>query len=390
MGRMYASKTRPLALLLAAGTLAGCSSYQFDAERPEWRKRAEAQCMARGDWQALMREPDFRQMAAMAEQKFPTAIARARTNGPMTTVAEGPNGRPDYRAPIAATPGRVDGAVRPSRIVALPPSPSDSLSPLDPAPRPGAIGGTVASAPLPSGFGAPPARLGETVPSQRLASAGQISPKFRADPSAAIDDDPAPKLGGIYYGAAGQSFPAGALVPRSGPTFSRDAIRPTKEIDGPSNCGADAPLRISAVPNAGVTISEAMPVNCPTTVAFGTWLRDVVQPASIAHFGQPVASVVSMGSYSCRPMYHRPGNPMSEHSYANAVDVAGFVLQDGTRISLKRDWKEADARGGFLRDVHQGACGIFNTTLGPESNDAHADHFHLDMALRRNGRAICR
>jgi hypothetical protein len=39
----------------------------------------------------------------------------------------------------------------------------------------------------------------------------------------------------------------------------------------------------------------------------------------------------------------------------------------------------------FLRGVHRTACGIFATVLGPEANKAHKNHFHLDMAARRNG-----
>jgi len=37
----------------------------------------------------------------------------------------------------------------------------------------------------------------------------------------------------------------------------------------------------------------------------------------------------------------------------------------------------------FLRAIQDGACGIFGTVLGPESNAAHRDHFHLDGAERR-------
>jgi hypothetical protein len=42
----------------------------------------------------------------------------------------------------------------------------------------------------------------------------------------------------------------------------------------------------------------------------------------------------------------------------------------------------------FLRAVHRAACKIFGTVLGPEANNAHKNHFHLDMAERRNG-PIC-
>lgn len=37
----------------------------------------------------------------------------------------------------------------------------------------------------------------------------------------------------------------------------------------------------------------------------------------------------------------------------------------------------------FLHDAHEAACRIFGTTLGPEANDAHRNHFHVDMAERK-------
>ena len=36
----------------------------------------------------------------------------------------------------------------------------------------------------------------------------------------------------------------------------------------------------------------------------------------------------------------------------------------------------------FLRGAHATACRIFGTVLGPEANNAHKNHFHLDMAPR--------
>ena len=48
----------------------------------------------------------------------------------------------------------------------------------------------------------------------------------------------------------------------------------------------------------------------------------------------------------------------------------------------------ADLRREFVTKVHGDACGIFGTVLGPEANDAHKDHFHLDMKARAR-RAYC-
>jgi hypothetical protein len=43
---------------------------------------------------------------------------------------------------------------------------------------------------------------------------------------------------------------------------------------------------------------------------------------------------------------------------------------------------QASARQRFLRRIHQSACRHFGTVLGPEANEAHRHHFHLDMAER--------
>lgn len=42
----------------------------------------------------------------------------------------------------------------------------------------------------------------------------------------------------------------------------------------------------------------------------------------------------------------------------------------------------------FLHEIHAGGCRIFGTTLGPEANEAHRNHFHVDMAERKV-RKIC-
>jgi hypothetical protein len=41
-----------------------------------------------------------------------------------------------------------------------------------------------------------------------------------------------------------------------------------------------------------------------------------------------------------------------------------------------------DGQTHFLRGAHSSACRIFGTVLGPEANNAHRNHFHVDMAAR--------
>jgi len=57
-------------------------------------------------------------------------------------------------------------------------------------------------------------------------------------------------------------------------------------------------------------------------------------------------------------------------------------------LSEAREEAQASTEGTFLRRLHKGACGIFGTVLGPEANEAHRDHFHLDLAPRRHS-AFC-
>jgi hypothetical protein len=44
----------------------------------------------------------------------------------------------------------------------------------------------------------------------------------------------------------------------------------------------------------------------------------------------------------------------------------------------------AERRSTFIKDIHDEACEVFGTTLGPAANEAHKNHFHLDMKARRH------
>ena len=105
-------------------------------------------------------------------------------------------------------------------------------------------------------------------------------------------------------------------------------------------------------------------------------------PAARKTFGVSVAEITVAASYSCRPMNNVAGGNLSEHGHANALDVSGFTLTDGTRITVKRGWRGDWRERAFLREVHDGACAEFTTVLGPDYDGNHHDHFHLDLARR--------
>jgi hypothetical protein len=73
------------------------------------------------------------------------------------------------------------------------------------------------------------------------------------------------------------------------------------------------------------------------------------------------------------------------------VDILGFRLADGTRVSVLRDWPGEGPKAAFLREARDGACKLFATVLSPDYNRAHADHLHFDQAQSgRVGWGLCR
>ena len=145
-----------------------------------------------------------------------------------------------------------------------------------------------------------------------------------------------------------------------------------------------------------------------------------------ASFGSPVTRIVG-SSYACRNVYAREDGRLSQHALGNAFDLPTFVLATGRRIHVVLGWgpttRDAEPKlvpivakpepasenlvtaeeapepqpetkidtteVKFLKRVHGRACSVFSTVLGPELNDAHRDHFHLDLQ-DRGPRAVCR
>jgi hypothetical protein len=148
-------------------------------------------------------------------------------------------------------------------------------------------------------------------------------------------------------------------------------------------CGFENAVRVRAT---NVAVGESFTLSCRSALSLALWERHVLQPVSQAYFDVPVASIQHYGSYACRSIYGRKDAPLSRHATADALDIAGFTLANGKRVSVARDWKGSDREALFLHDVHRGACRVFDSVLGPEYNAAHRDHFHLD----RGGWRVCR
>lgn len=158
--------------------------------------------------------------------------------------------------------------------------------------------------------------------------------------------------------------------------------KPAKEIDGRGACGIEIPLKVNAFEGGVVAVTGGdVVLGCMMTWSMENWIKKSVQPAAMRRFGMPVTEILTMGTYSCRSRNNVHGEKLSEHAFANAFDVAGFRLANGTTIRVKGDWWGGDpAEQAFLRETLISACQYFTTVLGPGSNRLHEDHIHIDLA----------
>jgi hypothetical protein len=190
---------------------------------------------------------------------------------------------------------------------------------------------------------------------------------------------------------------------RSGAVRESAYIERAPAIDGPGACGALQPFHISALADGkvGLTLpaslagrghkAYAATLTCEMVPALESFMAEKVQTSAAAVYGQAVVEMHTLGSYSCRRMNNGSGTSMiSEHAFADAIDVSGFTLADGREVMVRSSWRGAPEDQEFLRSVFVGSCEIFHTVLGPGSDGHHEDHFHLDLMRHASGHHICR
>ncbi|MET0238374.1 MAG: extensin family protein [Sphingobium sp.] len=134
----------------------------------------------------------------------------------------------------------------------------------------------------------------------------------------------------------------------------------------------------------GTPTTNLGPITCPVAARFTAWVRYGVLPAARLLLKSEVVKVETFGTYACRNIVGNPSmaGKRSEHAHANAIDISAFILADGRRITVEKDWAAGSPGAEFLRRVHQSACKRFDTVLGPNYNAAHYNHFHFDMGGR--------
>lgn len=161
-----------------------------------------------------------------------------------------------------------------------------------------------------------------------------------------------------------------------------EALGPIKE----GMCGTPAPLRLKGFEygaEPALAFEPAPVVSCKLAEALHRWAVDAVQPEAKTHLQTRIVGMTTVSSYNCRSRYGDQNQRLSEHAFVNALDISEFVTEKGERIAILDSWSAGDERSAFLHAIHAGACRVFGTALGPEANEAHKNHFHLDMKERR-------
>jgi hypothetical protein len=167
-------------------------------------------------------------------------------------------------------------------------------------------------------------------------------------------------------------------------TVIAEMVEPSMLENG---CGAIGQARISAIRLKNGKHVELRPsalIRCETGKVFAEWVREDLDPATLAFSG--IARIEVAASYHCRPRNNVRGAIMSEHGRANAIDIRAIVMNDGTRFGVDIPATPI----ALLAELRRSTCARFTTVLGPGSDGFHENHFHMDLAQRRSGYRLCR
>jgi hypothetical protein len=155
---------------------------------------------------------------------------------------------------------------------------------------------------------------------------------------------------------------------------------PDKQLE--RGCGIEARTHIV---RSHYAYSSAFEAPCGLVAAL-YWYEQRLGVLAREHLGRDIARIEHYGTFVCRNIYNRAESRRSAHATARAIDISGFRLDDGSAVSVKGDWGKDTARGRFLTEARNEACRFFGIVLSPDYNDAHANHFHLELG----GFGLCR
>lgn len=143
-------------------------------------------------------------------------------------------------------------------------------------------------------------------------------------------------------------------------------------------CGYEGAVKVTRI--GAAKLDGLAVITWPLAVKLEEWVRTEIQPTAKKLFGQPIASMRISSSYECRLL--KSGRALSQHAYANAIDISRLYLADGREIRVQGSWNAKGAFSVFLHRIGKSACGIFPVALTPDFDYLHRNHFHLTAESR--------
>lgn len=216
-------------------------------------------------------------------------------------------------------------------------------------------------------------------PSSAEHIAKQPAAKTTAPPAALADLDP---NNDGEVGPPALIADCEARLTAAGARFKPAKLPIRKRRNGPV-CGAEQAL-VYQGSSHGIRYSSSPLLSCGMALALLDF-EAIVSEEAARHLGKRVVSVSHAGTYSCRQMA-RFQSLVSEHSYANAIDIRSFRLENGRTISVLSDFSKGDTPAGkFLHAVAQRLYDekVFSVVLTEYFDKLHRDHFHVDLARYR-------
>ncbi len=284
---------------------------------------------------------------------------------------------------LSAAPGAADPSKPPAATVPLPP-PQPPERPNDLVPLAPQVTPLPPERPpeLAKGPGSPPDAAPKDTPKETSKELPKEGPA--ALPEAPLPPERPPELSGEAALALKVSAPDDTAclrrLERLGARF--EASTPL----GNGQCSAPRPLSVTALAD-GVALEPAATLNCRAAEALARWATEV-QVAAQKELGDSLKSLALGGTYVCRGQNHDSDAKLSEHSFANAIDVMGYGFSKRASLQVTAA-AEGSPEAAFLASVRASACGFFRTVLGPGSDAAHGNHLHLDLRERNAGHRLC-
>ncbi len=147
------------------------------------------------------------------------------------------------------------------------------------------------------------------------------------------------------------------------------------------SCVVKYGVRITSI--GRIKLSPSAITTCSLANSLLYW-EEYVQTTAKEVLASSVAEIRHLGTYNCRALHTTP-MILSEHAYANAIDIVTFKLKNGKEISIKSNWNNNTKSSIFLNTIAIKACNWFSLALTPNSNRAHSDHFHFDNGIYMGG-----